>query len=93
MALVWIVVMVVSVYFKWTHVVLAMIALFALNIAWQLDRFKQGFIEYTHWVKADNDAAMAEYQNDAPSFQSAMTHSWHKNDDGSWTFFPVTKES
>jgi hypothetical protein len=93
MALVWIVVMVVSVYFKWNHVLLGLIALFVLNIAWQVDKFKQGFVEYTRWVKADNEAAMAEYHQELPTFQAGTTHSWQKNDDGSWTFFPVTKES
>jgi hypothetical protein len=93
MALVWMVLIVVSVYFHWTNALLAMIALFVLNIAWQIDKFKQGFVEYTRWVKADNEAAMEEYHSTLPTFQAGTTHSWQKNDDGSWTFFPVTKES
>jgi hypothetical protein len=92
-ALMALVAMAICLYLGATDALLAMIAVFMLDIAAQIGKFRTSFDGYARWVREDTDRIMSDSSDETPNFSASQDWSWHKREDGSWLVYPVTKES
>jgi hypothetical protein len=83
----------ICLYLGATDALLAMIAVFMLDIAAQLGKFRTSFDGYARWVREDTDRIMTDASEETPTFEASAQWNWHKREDGSWLVYPVTKES
>jgi hypothetical protein len=85
--------MAICLYLGATDGLLAMIAVFMLDITAQIGKFRTSFDGYARWVREDTERIMTDTDDEMPNFSAASDWNWHKEEDGTWRVYPATKES